>query len=162
MNARATTKIVAAALAAGFVLALTTIWREYPGWGPSCEGDCFVAPPPAEYAVKLAVGLLSLISVAAVAIKAIPTRKVLAASLACAVSGAVGLFLLSGAIARVFGQYKFPDLLTLVAVSTVTGVVGALAAWAWVGGGLTNRWSGRVKDKVPSSYTGVRAAQLNR
>jgi len=29
-------------------------------------------------------------------------------------------------------------------------------------GGLTNRWSGRVKDKVPSSTAGVRAAQLNR
>jgi hypothetical protein len=29
-------------------------------------------------------------------------------------------------------------------------------------GGLTNRSSGRVKDKVPSSYIGVRAAQLNR
>jgi len=28
--------------------------------------------------------------------------------------------------------------------------------------GLTNRWSGRVRDKVPSSYTGARAAQLNR
>ena len=27
---------------------------------------------------------------------------------------------------------------------------------------LTNRWSGRVKDKVPSSDAGVRAAQLNR
>jgi len=27
---------------------------------------------------------------------------------------------------------------------------------------LTPRWSGRVKGKVPSSYTGVRAAQLNR
>ena len=27
---------------------------------------------------------------------------------------------------------------------------------------LTNRSSGRVRDKVPSSYTGVRAAQLNR
>ena len=27
---------------------------------------------------------------------------------------------------------------------------------------LTNRWSGRVEDKVPSSYVGVRAAQLNR
>jgi hypothetical protein len=27
---------------------------------------------------------------------------------------------------------------------------------------LTNRWSGRVLDKVPSSYIGVRAAQLNR
>jgi len=26
---------------------------------------------------------------------------------------------------------------------------------------LTNRWSGRVKDKVPSTYVGVRAAQLN-
>jgi hypothetical protein len=28
--------------------------------------------------------------------------------------------------------------------------------------GLTNRWSGRVRDKVPSSYRGVRAAELNR
>jgi hypothetical protein len=27
---------------------------------------------------------------------------------------------------------------------------------------LTPRSSGRVRDKVPSSYTGVRAAQLNR
>jgi hypothetical protein len=27
---------------------------------------------------------------------------------------------------------------------------------------LTTRWSGRVIDKVPSSYLGVRAAQLNR
>jgi hypothetical protein len=28
--------------------------------------------------------------------------------------------------------------------------------------GLTHRWSGRVKDKVPSSCIGARAAQLNR
>jgi hypothetical protein len=28
--------------------------------------------------------------------------------------------------------------------------------------GLTNRWSGRVIDKVPSSNAGARAAQLNR
>jgi len=27
---------------------------------------------------------------------------------------------------------------------------------------LTNRWSGRVDDKVPSPGVGVRAAQLNR
>jgi hypothetical protein len=27
---------------------------------------------------------------------------------------------------------------------------------------LTNRWSGRVQDKVPSPNVGVRAAQLNR
>jgi hypothetical protein len=26
----------------------------------------------------------------------------------------------------------------------------------------SHHWSGRVIDKVPSSYTGVRAAQLNR
>jgi hypothetical protein len=32
------------------------------------------------------------------------------------------------------------------------------AAWMH----LTNRSSGRVENKVPSSYTGVRAAQLNR
>ena len=29
------------------------------------------------------------------------------------------------------------------------------------GRGLTNRWSGRVRDKVPSPYVGARAAQLN-
>jgi hypothetical protein len=29
-------------------------------------------------------------------------------------------------------------------------------------GRLTNRSSGRVRDKVPSSYFGARAAQLNR
>jgi hypothetical protein len=28
--------------------------------------------------------------------------------------------------------------------------------------GLTNRWSGRVIDKVPSSCAGACAAQLNR
>jgi hypothetical protein len=27
---------------------------------------------------------------------------------------------------------------------------------------LTDHWSGRVMDKVPSLYVGVRAAQLNR
>jgi hypothetical protein len=26
---------------------------------------------------------------------------------------------------------------------------------------LTNRWSGRVRDKLPSSHVGGRAAQLN-
>lgn len=31
-----------------------------------------------------------------------------------------------------------------------------------VHGRLTNRSSGRVIDKVPSSYVGARAAQLNR
>ena len=143
MNARAIAKVLAAAFAAGFVLALTTIWREYPGWGPGCEGDCFVVLPPAEYAVKLAVGLLSLMSVAAVAVKAFPIRKVLAASLACALSGAAGLFLLSAAIARIFGQYKFPDLLALVAVSTITGVVGALAAW-----GLGRWWPNKSLERT--------------
>jgi hypothetical protein len=33
---------------------------------------------------------------------------------------------------------------------------------AWCLAHLTNRWSGRVLNKVPSSYTGVRAAELNR
>jgi hypothetical protein len=28
--------------------------------------------------------------------------------------------------------------------------------------GLTTRWSGRVQNKVPSPYVGVRAAQLKR
>jgi hypothetical protein len=27
---------------------------------------------------------------------------------------------------------------------------------------LTNRWSGRVRDKVPSPYAGARADQLSR
>ena len=34
--------------------------------------------------------------------------------------------------------------------------------FAWPLSRLTNRRSGRVKDKVPSSYAGARAAQLNR
>ena len=34
--------------------------------------------------------------------------------------------------------------------------------WIRESGGLTNRWSGRVKDKVPGPNAGVRAAQLNR
>jgi len=29
-------------------------------------------------------------------------------------------------------------------------------------GRLTNRWSGRVEDKMPSPNAGARAAQLNR
>jgi len=37
--------------------------------------------------------------------------------------------------------------------------MGTQVRWAWH---LTPRWSGRVKDKVPSSNVGVRAAQLNR
>jgi hypothetical protein len=28
-------------------------------------------------------------------------------------------------------------------------------------GGLTNRWNGRVNNKVPIAHVGVRAAQLN-
>jgi hypothetical protein len=37
------------------------------------------------------------------------------------------------------------------------GMMGKLQGRA-----LTNRWSGRVRDKVPSPNVGVRAAQLNR
>ncbi len=38
-------------------------------------------------------------------------------------------------------------------------VTDTLPVWACA---LTLRWSGRARDKVPSSYHGVRAAQLNR
>jgi hypothetical protein len=31
-----------------------------------------------------------------------------------------------------------------------------------IGAGLTNRWSARVRDKVPRSYDIARGAQLNR
>jgi hypothetical protein len=51
---------------------------------------------------------------------------------------------------RVAMKAKYPEPAEMVRVLGVTL------------GGLTNRWSGRVKDKVPSSDTGGRAAQLNR
>lgn len=38
-------------------------------------------------------------------------------------------------------------------------VTSSVLVW---GSGLTRRWSGRVKDKVPSSNVGMRAAQPNR
>jgi hypothetical protein len=37
-----------------------------------------------------------------------------------------------------------------------------VADWAVATRNLTNRWSGSVRDKVPSSDSGARAAQLNR
>jgi len=43
-----------------------------------------------------------------------------------------------------------------------TGRLAALRSFCRSWSRLTNRWSGRVRDKVPSSYHGVRAAQLNR
>ncbi len=42
------------------------------------------------------------------------------------------------------------------------GLNGTIAAHCRGACRLTNRWSGRVKDKVPSSNVGARAAQLNR
>ena len=41
----------------------------------------------------------------------------------------------------------------------INSVHPAKAQWSCC---LTPRWSGRVEDKVPSSYHGTRAAQLNR
>jgi hypothetical protein len=56
---------------------------------------------------------------------------------------------------------------TLVLIAYALGCTGVLFMFSTkVSGGkrsrLTNRWSGRVRDKVPSSYNGARAAQLNR
>src|SRR5262245_41371382 len=99
MRAFASSKIAAAALAAGFILAVIAIWREYPGWGPSCEGDCEVFLPPSEYAVKIAAALLTLFWTVSVAIRSFPDRKVLASTIAGALSGMIGALFLSVAIA---------------------------------------------------------------
>jgi hypothetical protein len=48
----------------------------------------------------------------------------------------------------------------VLVVSCARGKISPQEGTGW--GRLTNRWSGRVKDKVPSSNAGVRAAQLNR
>jgi hypothetical protein len=160
MRAFAILKIGAATLAAGFTLAVITIWREYPGWGPSCEGDCEVFLPPFEYVVKIAAALLTLLWTASVAIRVFPGRPVMAATIACALSGAVGAVFLSVAVAPVFGQYRFPVFGTAT-YGAVAALIGALIAWASVGGGLTRRRSGRVIDKVQSRTRRAHAAHLN-
>jgi hypothetical protein len=128
MRASASSKIGAAALATGFVLAVIAIWREYPGWGPSCEGDCVVFLPPSEYAVKIVAALVTLVWAVSVAIRSFPNRKVLASTIACALSGALGALFLSVALAPVFGRYKFPAA-GMAIVGTVTGLIGAVVAW---------------------------------
>ena len=53
----------------------------------------------------------------------------------------------------------------IIGIAGVRRFVAEMNAEACWGGGtcrLTNRWSGRVINKVPSSYIGARAAQLNR
>jgi hypothetical protein len=128
MRVFASSKIGAAALAAGFILAVIAIWREYPGWGPTCEGDCAVFLPPEEYAVKIAAALLTLLWTASVAIRGFPDQKVLASTTACALSGTVGALFLSIALAPVFGRYKFP-VLGIAFFGIAGGLIGALAAW---------------------------------
>jgi hypothetical protein len=128
MRAFAISKVGAAALAAGFVLGVITIWREYPGWGPSCEGDCEVSLPPWEYVLKIAAALLTLLWTASVAIRSFPGRKVIASAIACALSGVVGEFFLSVALAPVFGRYEF-SIAGMAIWGTVTALIGALAAW---------------------------------
>jgi hypothetical protein len=128
MRLFASSKIGVVALAAGFTLAAIAIWREYPGWGPSCEGDCEVFLPPSEYVVKVAAALLTLLWTVSVAIRSLPDRKVLASTVACVLSGLVGAIFLSIALAPVFGRYKFPAS-GMAIVGTITGLIGALAAW---------------------------------
>jgi hypothetical protein len=60
------------------------------------------------------------------------------------------------------------NLMTTLAVASQRLLMGSSLADnvsiddCMAGCGLTNRWSGRVENKVPSSCDGVRAAQLNR
>jgi hypothetical protein len=129
MRAYASAKVGAAALAAGFVLAVIAIWREYPGWGPTCEGfACEMFLPPEEYAVKVSAALLTLLWTASVAIRSFPSRRLLASAVACGLGGAIAVLFLSVAVAPVFGRYRFP-LLGMAELGAITGLVGALAAW---------------------------------
>jgi hypothetical protein len=129
MRVLASSKIGAAALAAGFVLAAIAIWREYPGWGPTCEGHaCEVFLSPSEYAVKIAAAILTLLWTASVGIRVFPGRAIVASTIACALAGAVAAIFLSAAIAPVLGRYKFPALGVAI-LGTVTGLIGASAAW---------------------------------
>src|SRR4051812_36873592 len=104
MKGYASAKVVIAAVAAGFVLAVIAIWREYPAWGPTCEGDCEVFLPPAEYVVKLVAALLTLLWTASVAIRSIPGHIILASTIGCALSGSIGVLFLSVALSPIFGR----------------------------------------------------------
>jgi hypothetical protein len=130
MNALASAKLLAATVAAGFVLAVIGLWREYPGFGPDCapHTSCFL--PPFEYVVKIAAALLTLAWTSSVAIRIFPGHKVLASTAGCALGGAIGFAFLSVAVAPVYGRFSFP-IVGVAMLGAVTGLFGAFVAWAF-------------------------------
>jgi len=132
MNVALVAKVAGAVVTAAVVLVLATLWHDAPWSGEGCAGDCWVEVSKVDYALKLAVALLSLVLVAAATSRAVARRKVLAAAMACAVSGAAAVFILSCLVAYTFGTFRGPDPIALITVSIVTGIVGALAAWCVV------------------------------
>src|SRR5262245_36243171 len=125
MNAPSISKIAGAVLIAAVVLVLVTLWRDSPWSGEGCTGDCWVALSKLEYIAKIVGALAALIFVAAVTSRVMRQRKVLAAAVACATSGAIAVFILSCLVAYTFGTFRGPDPIALLVVGTVTGIVGA-------------------------------------
>jgi hypothetical protein len=132
MNGAVIAKVAGAVVTAAVVLVLATLWHDSPWSGERCAGDCWVEVSNLDYSVKVAVALLSLLLAAAVTSRVVARRKVLAAAMACAASGAIAVFILSGLVAYTFGNYRGPDSIALITVSIVTGIVGALEAWCVV------------------------------
>src|SRR5689334_11205220 len=101
MKVRAISVVSVAVVAGAVVLALATLWHEYPGSGKGCTGDCWIVLSPLEYLLKIAVGFVAIVGVAVTASKTAARRKVLVSTVACALSGIIALFILGGAIARI-------------------------------------------------------------
>jgi hypothetical protein len=128
MNALASAKLVAATVAAGFVLAVIGLWREYPGFGPDCAPHTACFLPPFEYVLKIVAALLTLAWTSSVAIRSFPSHKVLASTAGCALGGAIGFAMLSMAVAPVDGRNNFP-IGGVAMLGLVTGLFGALVSW---------------------------------
>ena len=69
--------------------------------------------------------------------------------------------ILGSGIISVFALSRSRDAASVALVNRMSTVKGRMAARTLTRR-LTNRWSGRVEDKVPSPNVGARAAQLNR
>jgi hypothetical protein len=122
-------KLAGAVLASAAVLVSVTLWLDSPWSGEGCTGDCWVVLPKLVYLAKFVGGLAAIVFVAAAASRLVARRKVLAAALACASSGAIAVFVLSCLVAYTFGNFRGPDPIALAVVGAVAATVGAIAAW---------------------------------
>jgi hypothetical protein len=162
------------------VLVLAILWNEFPAVVEPCSGrlpesspdsgtavgsyylgTCLRGPSPGMLVLKLIVAVLAIAGAAVLTTRAATRFRVTAGATAAAFCGLLGLQARHVVDAQIFDVGTFPSF-RVVGIGAcclyLFGVLVSVFTERW----SPNNWSGRVRDKVPSSCIGARAAQLNR